>query len=167
MDPFNASFAPSADILSTFRGTPRRVQLLPGARLYRFETFESELHPEFRRKPTFQSEWWFMQPTFHNLCRAARAAGASLRDAGRSRLAVMDKWNPDMDWLAVIQLMVPGVAWVGPARTQRLSKENPVVMLLGNFDQAWVPGLAAGGKEMSNRFATMLYYGSGATADTM
>ena len=119
MDAFNASFTPSAAILATFRGSPQRVVLPAASKLYRFETLESLLHPYYQRKTsTFESEWWFTQSTFHNLCRAARAAGASLKDAGRSRLAVMEEWNPTMD-----------------------------------------------GK--SSRFASLLYYGSGATADSM
>jgi hypothetical protein len=63
----------------------------------------------------------------------------------RSRLAVTEIWNPNMDWLYVFELLQPVYAWIGPAKPQPLKAGDRSVLLLGHLDQAYVPDLAAEG----------------------
>jgi hypothetical protein len=58
----------------------------------------------------------------------------------------------------VLELRKAVQAWVGPARPQPLSADDRSVMLLGHYDQAYVPGLAPKDANASQA-ATLIYFG--------
>jgi hypothetical protein len=142
MDIYNASSTlPSKDLLK-FSGHPTRVVFHPGEQLYRFGTIVS---PSFTGNEIFASPWWVPPATFDAIARTANRTNTSITDVARSRLAVAKPWNPSMDWLIIIELKRPVYAWVGPAQPQPLDGRDRSVLLVGNFEQAFVPGLAAQG----------------------
>jgi hypothetical protein len=59
----------------------------------------------------------------------------------------------------VIVLKKAVQAWAGPARPQPLSDRDRSVMLLGFYEQAFAPGLAAP-ESMASEAAMLTYYGS-------
>jgi hypothetical protein len=145
------------DHAEAFRGTPRRVLFEPGARLYRFTSLPTA---EFHGNELFASPWWLPSDTFAVLTTIAHRTGSSLIDTARSRLAVMPTWNPTLEWLAIIELTRPVYGWVGLIRQQPLMPGHRTVLLLGNLDQAYVPGLAGSGGGLSSPYAFVSSYGS-------
>jgi hypothetical protein len=156
MDIYNASSAPTAEALLCFTKAPVRIVLQPGENLFRFGTI---VGPTFKGNDIFGSPWWIPPATYRQITQTAHRTNASIVDVARSRLAVAAAWNPGMDWLMILELKKAVYAWVGPARPQPLSTANRSVMLLGNYDQAYVPGLAAA-DAMASEAATLAYYGS-------
>ncbi len=142
MDIYNASSSlPSKDLLG-FSRQPTRIVFYPGERLYRFGTIVSA---SFDGNQIFGSPWWMTAATFHRISQTAQRTNSSIPDVARSRLAIATPWNPSMDWLMIIELKRRVYAWVGPVRPQPLDGRDRSLLLLGNFDQAYVPGLAAPG----------------------
>jgi hypothetical protein len=64
-----------------------------------------------------------------------------------------------MESLAIIELTKPVYAWAGPTRPQPLNQDDRSVMLLGNFDQLYVPGLAGAADGTSSPHAYVVFYG--------
>ena len=156
MDIYNAASTLTADAFNAFSKPPRQVVLRPGDELFRFGTI---LSPLFAGNDVFGSPWWIPASTYRQISKTAHRTGTSMIDVARSRLAVATPWNPKMDWLMVIELKKPVHAWLGPARAQPLDGRDRSVLLLGQFDQAYVPGLAAPGATSSDA-ALLTYYGS-------
>jgi len=155
MELYNAGFTlPSKDLL-TFAKAPAIVVFLPGEHLFRFGTIKD---PTFEGSRIFESPWWIPPATYRQITETAHRTGTSIVDVARSRLAVATAWNPVMDWLMVLELRKAVQAWVGPTRPQPLSAGDRSVMLLGNYDQAYVPGLAPKDATASEA-ATLIYFG--------
>lgn len=160
MDMLNADFDFSqADPrhLFAFSRPPRREPFRAGDRLYRFTSLPSAT---FEGSELFRSPWWYAQRTFNSVVRTANRTGASVVDTARSRLAVSKEWNPTMEWLAIIELTKPAYGWVGPTRAQPLKHGDPSVILVGNYEQVYMPRLAGDGDGRSSPFAFVSYYGS-------
>ena len=71
----------------------------------------------------------------------------------------MPAWNPEMDWLIVIELTKPVYAWLGPARRQWLPSRERPGFLPGTYVQAYVPDLAPT-DATSSEAARLTYYGT-------
>ena len=158
MNIYNASSTLTPEAAGTFAKPPRRVIFLPGEELFRLGTTRS---PAFNGSDVFGSPWWIPAASYRLIAKTADRTGASITDVTRSRLAVAPAWNPLMDWLMVIALKKAVQAWIGPARPQPLSDRDRSVILLGFYDQAYVPGLAPP-EAMSSEAAMLTYYGSAA-----
>jgi hypothetical protein len=139
-----------------FTRPPRRVLLGAGDQLYRFTSLPT---PAFGGNELFKSPWWYPKQTFNSIVRVANRTGTALADTARSRLAVSRNWNPTMESLAIIELTKPVYAWAGPTRPQPVDQGDRSVMLLGNFDQLYVPGLAGAGNGTSSPCANVVFYG--------
>ena len=63
-----------------------------------------------------------------------------------------------MDWLSIFELRVAVYAWVGAAKQQPLAGRDRSVLLLGHFDQAYVPNLAPPGA-MASEAGALVYNG--------
>jgi hypothetical protein len=153
---FNASATLTSAALLCFTTAPRRVVLQPGEQLFRFGSI---VGPGFQGNEIFGSPWWIPASAFRTITLTAHRTGQPIGAVARSRLAIAPAWNPDMDWLIVLELTLPVSAWIGPAKPQPLSSESRQVMMLGNFDQAYVPGLAPPGA-MSSEAGRLAYCGS-------
>jgi hypothetical protein len=138
MDIYNAAFDLTADALACFTGYPPRRELGPPDRLYRFGSIHQDT---FEGSAILGSEWWVPQQTFSRITRTAHRTGKPIIDVARAMLAVAKPWNPDMDWLTIIELKRQVHAWIGPARAQRIAGPGSAI-LVGSFNQAYVPGLA-------------------------
>ena len=156
MDIYNASSALTPNAFKAFSKPPRQQVLRPGEELFRFGTI---LSPAFEGNDVFGSPWWIPRSTYQQISKTAHRTGKSMIEVARSRLAVATPWNPKMDWLMIVELRKPVQAWLGPARAQPLDGRDRSVLLLGQFDQAYVPGLAAPGATTSEA-AVLTYYGS-------
>jgi hypothetical protein len=155
MDIFNAPSTLTHDASLAFSKAPQRVVLLPGEELYRFGTLVSAT---FSGNDVFGSPWWIPAATYRHITKTAHRTGASIIDVARSGLAVSIPWNPEMDWLMVIALRKPVQAWIGPARPQPVSGTDRSALFLGNYEQAYVPGLASPGA-MTSDAAVLMYFG--------
>lgn len=156
----NASFdftRAEADHVAAFRGTPRRVLFKPGDRLYRFTSLPTA---GFSGNELFNSPWWLPRETFDALTRIAHRTSAPLGDTVRARMAVTRQWNPTLEWLAVIELTQSVYGWVGLTRQQPEIHGHRSVILMGNLEQAYVPGLGEGTSGQGSRYAFLSYYGS-------
>src|SRR5579871_1510055 len=140
MSIYNVAASISPRDLANFSHYPQRIVLHPPALLYRFGTMVSAAGTGGNQ--IFASPWWVPEKTFQAITRTATRTNSPISSVARSRLAVATPWNPTMDWLVVVQLKLPVYAWVGPAKPQPLDGANRAVLLLGNFDQAFVPGLS-------------------------
>ena len=156
MDIYNASSPLTSEALLSFTKAPVRIVFRPGENLFRFGTI---VGPTFKGNDIFGSPWWIPPATYRQITKTAHRTNTSIVDVARSRLAVATAWNPKMDWLMILELKKPVYAWVGPAKPQPLSRANRSVMLLGHYDQAYVPGLAPA-EAMASEAATLAYYGS-------
>jgi hypothetical protein len=159
-DILNATFDFSRakpDHVAAFRGTPRRVLFQPGDKLYRFTSIPAGSFPG---NELFNSPWWLPADTFHTLTRIAGRTASPLVDTARSRLAVTRDWNPTLEWLAIIELTRSAYGWVGTIRPQPETHGHRSVLLMGNLDQAYVPGLGDGAAGQSSPYAFLSYYGS-------
>ena len=156
MEIYNASATLTFEALSCFTKAPLRVVLEPGEKLYRFVTIVS---PAFKGNEIFSSPWWIPSETYRRIAKTAHRTSKPIADVARSRLAVAFQWNPEMDWLTILVLKQPVQAWVGPAKPQPFSGGHRSVMLLGNYDQAYVPDLAPPGA-MASEAAAVEYFGS-------
>ena len=156
MEIFNERAVLTPEAFRTFAKPPRRVILPPGEQLYRYVSIVSRT---FEGNDAFGSPWWIAASTYRQISQTAHRTGRSRADVARSRLAVSTPWNPEMDWLLSIELRKPMYAWIGPARPQPLAAPNRSVLLLGHYDQAYVPGLAPP-NAMTSTAAILTYYGS-------
>jgi len=138
-----------------FGGTPRRRLFRGSERLLRFVSLPQ---PTFEGNELFKSPWWYPQDTFDTIVRRSNRTGKSIVDVARSGLAVTKQWNPTMESLAIIELKRPMYGLVGPARHQPLSAGDRSTLLIGNLEQAYVPGLAAGGDGVSSPYAFIYAY---------
>lgn len=98
--------------------------------------------------------------TFNGLVRTAHRTGSTFVDTARSRLAVTKEWNPTLEWLVVIQLIKPAYGWVGAVRHQPAQQGDRALLLAGNAEQVFIPGLAHDGDDRRSDAATIYYYGS-------
>ena len=156
MEIHNASSTLTPEALLAFARAPVRIVFQPGEHLYRFGTVVS---PTFKGNDTFGSPWWIPSATYRQIAETAHRTNKSIIDVARSRLAVATAWNPTMDWLMILELKKAVYAWVGPTKPQPLSIADRSVILLGNYDQAYVPDLAPA-EAMASEAATLAYYGS-------
>jgi hypothetical protein len=156
MDIYNASAPLTSEALLCFTRAPLRVVLQPGESLYRFGTLVSST---FKGNEIFSSPWWVPQETYRRITKTAHRTRQPIVSVARAGLAIANEFNPEMDWLTILELKRPVYAWVGPARPQPLSGGDRSVMLLGNYDQAYVPGLAPPGA-MTSEAAMLAYCGS-------
>jgi hypothetical protein len=157
MEIYNGSALPTPDALLAFVGAPRRLIFQPGEQLFRFATIVS---PTFKGNEIFSSPWWIPPATYRQIAQTAYRTGTSIIEVARSRMAIAAPWNPGMDWLIIVEFKKPVHAWVGPTRPQPLTgAADRSVMLLGNFEQAYVPGLAPSGATTSEA-AMLTYFGS-------
>jgi hypothetical protein len=151
----NASATLTPEALAAFARVPDRVVLHPGEQLFRFGSI---VGPGVRGNEIFSSPWWIPASTYQEITKTAHRTGRSVIEVARSRLAVTMDWNPNMDWLSIFELKVAVHAWVGPARPQPRAGVDRSVLLLGHFNQAYVPGLAAAGAMVSEAGA-LVYNG--------
>jgi hypothetical protein len=156
MEIFNAAATLTPEALSCFTKAPRKVVLQPGENLYRFGTIVSQA---FKGNEIFSSPWWIPAETYRRITKTAHHTNRNLVEVARSRLAVATDWNPKMDWLTILDVTKPVYAWVGPARPQPFSGGHRSVMLLGNYEQAFVPGLAPP-ESMASDAARLEYFGA-------
>ena len=156
MEIYNGSSTLTFEALSCFTKPPIRVVLRPGENLFRFGTIVS---PIFKGNEIFGSPWWIPSETYRRITKTAHRTNKPIVDVARSRLAVATEWNPKMDWLTILELKKTVYAWVGPAKPQPFSGGHRSVMLLGNYDQAYVPGLAPP-EAMASEAAALAYFGS-------
>jgi|KBSMisStaDraftv2_1062788.scaffolds.fasta_scaffold416621_1 hypothetical protein len=156
MEIHNGTATLTVEALSCFTRAPTRVVLRPGESLYRFGTIVSAT---FRGNEIFSSPWWIPAETYQRITKTAHRTNQPIGDVARSRLAVATEWNPDMDWLTILELKKHVYAWVGPAKPQPFSGGHRSVMLLGNYDQAYVPDLAPPGT-MTSEAGTLAYFGA-------
>jgi hypothetical protein len=145
------------DVLFAFRGAPRKTLFRAGDRLYRLTSLP---FGDFRGNGIFTSPWWYTQSTFNGLLRTAQRTDSTFANTARSRLAVTKEWNPTMEWLVIVQLSKPAYGWVGSIRHQPAQQGDRSVLLAGNADQVFMPGLAAGGDDRKSDVATIFYYGA-------
>jgi hypothetical protein len=156
MDIYNASGTLTSEALLCFTRAPLRVVLQPGESLYRFGTL---VNSSFKGNEIFSSPWWVPQETYRRITKTAHRTKQPVVGVARAGLAIASEFNPEMDWLTILELKRSVYAWVGPARPQPLSGGDRSVMLLGNYDQAYVPGLAPPGA-MTSEAAMLAYCGS-------
>jgi hypothetical protein len=152
----NASYTLNSNDLLAFSKPPRRFVFHPGEQLFRFGSIQSAT---FKGNAIFGSPWWIPEATFNAVAKTAHRTQSSLTDVARSRLAVATPWNPTMEWLMVVELKKAVYGWLGPTRPQPLDGSDRSVLLLGNYDQVYVPGLGAAGATASDA-ATLVYFGS-------
>jgi len=155
MEIFNASSTLTSEAQMCFAKPPTRVVFQASDTLFRFGSIVSQT---FKGNDVFGSPWWIPADTYRQITKTAHRTGKSTVDVARSRLAVATAWNPDMDWLMILELRRTVYAWVGPARPQHLAGPRSP-MLLGNFNQAYVPDLAPA-EALSSEAGVLLYYGS-------
>lgn len=141
----------TTDERAAFEGLPSRIALPAGTKLYRFLTPASN--------HVLPAKWWYPGDTFTALLRLASAAHCSLAEAARSRLAVTVAWNRDMSHLCVVLTKVPIEAWRGAAKYQPASKANREVLLLGGFQQLFIPDLTLSASGLTSAVADLVYYG--------
>jgi len=153
---YNASATLTSEAMLCFTRAPKRVLLAPPTRIYRFASSPAS---SFDGNELFSSPGWFTQTIYQQICRTAFRTGKTTSQVGRARLAIAEPWNPTMALLIVVELTQSVHGWVGPAKPMPLAEDSRAVMLLGNFDQIWVPGLAEPGAT-SSRAGTLVYYGS-------
>ena len=151
----NASATLNPGALAAFARMPERVVLFPGEQLFRFG---SVVGPGVKGNEIFSSPWWIPASTYQQITRTAHRTGRPVIEVARSRLAVTTDWNPNMDWLSIFELKVAVYAWVGPAKQQPLTGGDRSVLLLGHFDQAYVPNLAPPGA-MASDAGALVYNG--------
>ena len=152
---YNASATVTPEALSAFARIPDRVVVHPGEQLFRFG---SVVGPGVKGNEIFSSPWWIPAASYRQITKTAHRTGRSVIEVARSRLAVTIDWNPKMDWLSIFELRVAVYAWVGPAKPQPLAGTDRSVLLLGHFDQAYVPNLAPAGA-MASEVGTLVYNG--------
>ena len=160
MDILNATFdinQAAPDVLPAFLGQARKTLFYAGDRLYRLTSLASG---EFAGNGLLTSPWWYTQATFDGLVRTAQRTQSTLVETARSRLAVTREWNPTMEWLVIVQLTRPAYGWVGAIRHQPAIQGDRSVLLAGNAEQVYLPGLATGGDDRRSDAATIVYYGS-------
>lgn len=156
MEIFNERSVLTPEAFRAFAKPPRRVIVHPGEALYRYVSIVSRT---FVGNDAFGSPWWIPESTYRQISQTAHRTGRSHVEVARSRLAISTPWNPQMDWLMSIELRKPVYAWIGPARPQPLTAPDRSVLLLGHYDQAYVPGLAPS-NAMTSTAAILTYYGS-------
>lgn len=159
MDVHNGSAVLTSEALRCFTRSPRQILLLPGERLFRFTTMPG---PAFKGNEVFASPWWIPHATYRQIAQTAQRTGRTSSEVARARLAVAEAWNPNMDWLTILELRKPVHAWVGPTKPQPLFDGDRGVILLGNYDQAYVPDLASRGAQASAAGA-LVYFGAAST----
>lgn len=157
MSVFNASSTLPADAILCFSTPPRRVVFDPGTRLYRLVTI---VNAGFAGNEIFASPWWVPPDTYRQITKRAHRTGRSGVDVARAGLAVAYAWNPEMDWLVILELRRPVQGWVGPTRPQPLLSPDRSVIALGQLDQAYVPDLAPRGATATDA-GVIAYFGSG------
>ncbi len=153
---FNGSEHLPGHAVAAFSRPPNRVVLPPGSRLYRLASVVS---PTFKGSDVFGSPWWFPSETYHALSKTATRTKTTVTSVARAGLAIAVPWNPMMEWLSIVELRQPVYAWIGPTRPQPLDGMDRSVMLRGQLDQAFVPGLAKPGS-VSSDAAVLVYYGN-------
>jgi len=121
------------NVRASFRMPPSPVLLKEGAKLYRFVTMG---HNETI------AGFWTPDDAYQKLAGWARQLGMPVQHLARSLLAVTIQWNPKMNGLSIVELRCDAYGLLGPAKYQRLEKDNPKVLLIGNVDQVWVPNLS-------------------------
>ena len=114
-----------------FAGPPTCISLVAGDRLYKLVNIPID------RSAIMRSPWWIREREFDRLRQLSFAEGRPLSDVIRERLAVASRWNPGMDGLCIVHLARAKPAWVGPAKSQPVFKEN----LVGWGEQTCVPDL--------------------------
>ena len=160
MEILNASFdilQAGPAVLAAFRGSPRRTLFQTGDRLYRLTSLPGG---GFAGNGLFTSPWWYTDATFKGLVKTANRTNSPLIDTARSRLAVTKQWNPTMEWLVIVQLTQSAYGWVGSIGHQPAQQGDRTVLLPGNAEQVYMPGLATSGDDRSSSAATIFYYGS-------
>jgi hypothetical protein len=167
VDIYNAASTPTAEQLSAFKSSPRRVVLWPPEPLYRFVGIVGPgSDPSFQGNAVFGSPWWIPRDTFRQITRTAHHGGRRIQSVARGGLAVPVPKNP-MDWMVIIELTKPVYAWLGPAKAQPVwGYDKPGPMLLGELDQALVLNLGpeendGDKKAASSEAAIITYSGSG------
>jgi hypothetical protein len=137
------------DVKDAFKSLPRKVLLRAGEKLYRILT-PAEL-TEIRNKagrenvkpdPNEVGQWWMSKRTFDRLVEVSKQGEKGLSDVVRAKLAISRDFSKRMNALCIIQLKREMYAFEGLAAPQRLSKEYPKVMLIGNAEQVWIPRMS-------------------------
>jgi hypothetical protein len=124
----------SPDVRVAFRGSPERVRLAAGCRLYRVLT-------EGHNTPV--SERWFPETTYRDLRVRSGRLGVPMSRLAQSRLAMSRDWSPSPEKLCVAELLRDVYGFQGPAGYQRLDQADSRVLLPGNLMQLRIPGLEA------------------------
>lgn len=120
---------------ATFLEEPRRIQLSPGERLYKFVSIPID------RQRIMASPWWIRQAVFEDLRVRARRLQKPASDLARSRMAIKSEWNPGMDTVFIVVLSAIVEGWEGRARSQPLSNHSDNAVFTGGERQLCVPSL--------------------------
>jgi hypothetical protein len=124
-----------AHFRATFLEEPRRVQLSPGEKLYKFVSIPID------RARIMASPWWIREAVFEDLRVRARRLQKPVSDLARSRMAIKSEWNPGMDTVFIVVLAANVEGWEGRARSQPLSNYSGNAVFTGGERQLCVPSL--------------------------
>jgi hypothetical protein len=141
-----------------FGGTPRRRLFRESEHLLRFVSLCGPAPTFTGGNKLFDSPWWYPQSTFNSIVRRSNRTGKSIVDVARSGLAVTTQWNPTMEYLVTIELKAPIYGLVGPARHQPLNQGDRSTLLIGNLEQAYIPGLSGDANGLSSPYAFIYSY---------
>lgn len=136
---------------AAFVGTPSRELFRAGTRLYRLVT------PSLNE--ILMARWWFPKESWDRLLVLVRKTGCTVQEAVRSRLAVTREWNPQMSQLCIVRLEVDAYGWIGKTKHQPATGSDRDVLLLGGFDQAFVPNLGSSGSPGSAANVRFVFHG--------
>jgi hypothetical protein len=149
------------DVKEAFWGPPCKNLLLPHVSLYRMVTL-ADPQAGYEGNELFLSPWWYPQETWEELNRMAQRLDRPMAQVARTHLAVRDAWNPQMDWLCVIQLKKPVWCWRGKIRYQQTAPASGIYFL-GGLDQVFIPNLARGPRDSlasnASDFAEIITFG--------
>jgi hypothetical protein len=107
----------------------------------------------------FKSPWWVPALTFNALTHTASKTGANLSDTARSRLAVTKEFSPTMDKIVIVEVKESVYGWIGPATHQPATGGDRSVLLLGNFQQLYIPNLASDSRGLTSKVGMLIYHG--------
>jgi len=135
-----------ADVKASFKGPPRRVCLPGASKIFRFITLGEN---------ATDSGFWITERVYSYFRQWSVGSGIPLSELARARLAVKLNWSSRMDTLCAATLRHSIYAFAGPTHYQsRLDSDprflakgigpQPNVLLMGNFEQLWLPEISLG-----------------------
>ena len=141
---FNFVLDAPTDVKNSFRFSPKPILLAGGAKIIRFITLGEN---------ATDSGFWISEAVYKHFHQWSVSSGFPISQLARSRLAIKLNWSSRMDTLCVATLQRPIFGFQGPTKYQsRLDADprftakgilpEPNVLLMGNFEQLWIPNLS-------------------------